>query len=200
MPPDLSDIIKARQGGADYVYALLTGYSEPPASMKMGEGMNYNKFFPGHQIAMPQPLHDQQVTYADGTPASSNQMAKDVDDFPRLHLQARNGGAQEHGRESGAVPGLPDGPDLRGETPSLGRRGPLRRGVDDPRDDAVQPVIGIIGGSGLYDIEGLERKRWRRVDTPWGEPSDELLEGWLGGVRCLFLPRHGRGHRFRPRT
>jgi 5'-methylthioadenosine phosphorylase len=62
----------------------------------------------------------------------------------------------------------------------------------------VQPVIGIIGGSGLYDIEGLEQKRWRRVQTPWGEPSDELLEGWLAGVRCLFLPRHGRGHRLSP--
>jgi len=62
----------------------------------------------------------------------------------------------------------------------------------------VQPVIGIIGGSGLYDIPGLERKSWRRVETPWGDPSDELLEGWLGGVRCVFLPRHGRGHRLGP--
>jgi len=59
-------------------------------------------------------------------------------------------------------------------------------------------VIGIIGGSGLYDIPGLERKFWRRVETPWGDPSDELLEGWLGGVRCVFLPRHGRGHRLGP--
>ena len=62
----------------------------------------------------------------------------------------------------------------------------------------MQPVIGIIGGSGLYDIPGLERKSWRRVETPWGDPSDELLEGWLGGVRCVFLPRHGRGHRLGP--
>ena len=68
-----------------------------------------------------------------------------------------------------------------------------------PPDDAViQPVIGIIGGSGLYDIEGLERAAWRRIPTPWGDPSDELLEGWLGGVRCVFLPRHGRGHLLSP--
>ena len=60
------------------------------------------------------------------------------------------------------------------------------------------PVIGIIGGSGLYDIAGLERTAWRKVSTPWGDPSDELLEGWLGGVRCVFLPRHGRGHRIPP--
>ena len=80
-PPDLSNIVNARQGGADYIYALLTGYSEPPAGMKMGEGMNYNKYFPGHQIVMPQPLHDQQVTYADGTPATVDQMAKDVTTF-----------------------------------------------------------------------------------------------------------------------
>lgn len=80
-PPDLSNIVNARQGGADYIYALLTGYSDPPAGMKMGEGMNYNKYFPGHQITMPQPLHDQQVTYADGTPATVDQMAKDVVTF-----------------------------------------------------------------------------------------------------------------------
>jgi 5'-methylthioadenosine phosphorylase len=62
----------------------------------------------------------------------------------------------------------------------------------------MTPVIGIIGGSGLYDIDGLEEKSWRRVHTPWGEPSDDLLEGWLDGVRCVFLPRHGRGHRLSP--
>jgi 5'-methylthioadenosine phosphorylase len=58
----------------------------------------------------------------------------------------------------------------------------------------IEPAIGIIGGSGLYDIDGLEDKEWRRVDTPWGAPSDELLFGRLGGVACVFLPRHGRGH------
>jgi len=62
----------------------------------------------------------------------------------------------------------------------------------------VVPVIGIIGGSGLYDIPGLEQTSWERVVTPWGEPSDALLEGWLNGVRCVFLPRHGRGHRIPP--
>ena len=67
-----------------------------------------------------------------------------------------------------------------------------------PAEQEAQPVIGIIGGSGLYDIEGLERTAWRRVHTPWGDPSDELLEGWLDGIRCVFLPRHGRGHRLSP--
>jgi len=62
----------------------------------------------------------------------------------------------------------------------------------------ISPVIGIIGGSGLYDIEGLERKAWRKVQTPWGDPSDEVLEGWLGDTRCVFLPRHGRGHPLSP--
>ena len=65
-------------------------------------------------------------------------------------------------------------------------------------DPSIQPVIGIIGGSGLYDVEGLEDKVWRRVSTPWGDPSDALLEGRLEGVRCVFLPRHGRGHRLSP--
>ncbi len=62
----------------------------------------------------------------------------------------------------------------------------------------TEPVIGIIGGSGLYDIDGLEEQAWRQVDTPWGEPSDALLFGRLGGVRCVFLPRHGRGHQLSP--
>ena len=60
--------------------------------------------------------------------------------------------------------------------------------------DLIEPVIGLIGGSGLYDIDGLEEREWRRVETPWGDPSDELLFGRLAGVRCVFLPRHGRGH------
>jgi 5'-methylthioadenosine phosphorylase len=64
--------------------------------------------------------------------------------------------------------------------------------------DPIEPVIGIIGGSGLYDLEGLAEKEWRRIHTPWGEPSDELLFGRLGSVRCVFLPRHGRGHRLSP--
>ena len=80
-PPDLSVMEKAREGGPDYIYALLTGYSNPPAGMKMGDGMNYNKYFPGNQITMPQPLHDGQVTYADGTPATVDQMSKDVVTF-----------------------------------------------------------------------------------------------------------------------
>ena len=64
--------------------------------------------------------------------------------------------------------------------------------------DLIQPVIGIIGGSGLYDIEGLEGTEWRRVETPWGEPSDEMLCGTLAGIGCVFLPRHGRGHPLPP--
>ena len=60
------------------------------------------------------------------------------------------------------------------------------------------PVLGVIGGSGLYDIEGLERTEWRRIESPWGETSDELLCGELDGQAIVFLPRHGRGHRQSP--
>src|SRR5580693_2001193 len=62
----------------------------------------------------------------------------------------------------------------------------------------IDPVIGVIGGSGIYDIDGLEDKVWRQVATPWGMPSDALLFGRLGDVRCVFLPRHGRGHPISP--
>ena len=59
---------------------------------------------------------------------------------------------------------------------------------------AGQTMIGVIGGSGIYDIDGLEDATWRAVDSPWGTPSDEILTGTLGGVPMAFLPRHGRGH------
>lgn len=61
-----------------------------------------------------------------------------------------------------------------------------------------RPVIGVIGGSGLYDIEGITDKRWERMASPWGEPSDELMFGTFEGVSVVFLPRHGRGHRLSP--
>jgi 5'-methylthioadenosine phosphorylase len=60
------------------------------------------------------------------------------------------------------------------------------------------PVLGIVGGSGVYDIEGLTNQRWQRVPTPFGEASDELLFGELNGQPMVFLPRHGRGHRIPP--
>jgi len=59
-------------------------------------------------------------------------------------------------------------------------------------------MIGVIGGSGLYEIEGLEGARWEAVETPFGAPSDEILRGTFAGVEMAFLPRHGRGHRIPP--
>ena len=55
-------------------------------------------------------------------------------------------------------------------------------------------TLGVIGGSGLYDIEGLHQQRWVKIDSPWGRPSDEVLMGEIEGVPLVFLPRHGRGH------
>ena len=63
---------------------------------------------------------------------------------------------------------------------------------------AIPPVLGIIGGSGIYDIEGLDDVRWEAVNTPFGAPSDELMFGTLNGQQIVFLPRHGRGHRVPP--
>jgi 5'-methylthioadenosine phosphorylase len=64
--------------------------------------------------------------------------------------------------------------------------------------DGTTAVLGVIGGSGVYEIDGLEDKRWVKVETPFGDPSDELLTGTLDGQRLVFLPRHGRGHRIPP--
>ncbi len=65
-------------------------------------------------------------------------------------------------------------------------------------EPGTPPVLGVIGGSGVYDIAGLENTEWRRVESPFGEPSDELLFGTLDGQQLVFLPRHGRGHRIHP--
>jgi 5'-methylthioadenosine phosphorylase len=64
----------------------------------------------------------------------------------------------------------------------------------------MQTMIGIIGGSGLYQIDGLEGASWVPVKSPWGKPSDDILVGRLGGVPMAFLPRHGRGHVHSPTT
>jgi ubiquinol-cytochrome c reductase cytochrome c1 subunit len=81
LPPDLSLIVNAREGGPNYVYGILTGFAQPPAGFKMQDGMNYNAMFPGHQIAMPQPLQDGTVEYTDGTPNNLNHEAHDVVTF-----------------------------------------------------------------------------------------------------------------------
>jgi ubiquinol-cytochrome c reductase cytochrome c1 subunit len=97
LPPDLSLIVKARLGGADYIYGLLTGYHEPPAGVEVREGLHYNAYFPGQQIAMPPPLFDDAVEYHDGTPATVDQMAMDVTQFlawtaePNLEARHRMG-------------------------------------------------------------------------------------------------------------
>jgi ubiquinol-cytochrome c reductase cytochrome c1 subunit len=97
LPPDLSMIVKAREGGPDYVYGILIGYKDPPAGFNLLQGMQYDEYFPGHQIAMPPPLSDGAVTFADGTSATVPQMAHDVVTFltwaaePNLEPRHRTG-------------------------------------------------------------------------------------------------------------
>lgn len=80
-PPDLSLIVKAREHGPDYVYSLLTGFGNPPANEPAVAGKYYDPYFAGHWISMPPPLHDNAVTYQDGTNATVDQMARDVVTF-----------------------------------------------------------------------------------------------------------------------
>ncbi len=80
-PVDLSLIVKARPDGANYIFSLLTGYTIQPSNFEVMEGLYYNLYFPGQQIAMPPPLVDNQVEYIDGTVGSVEQMAKDVTIF-----------------------------------------------------------------------------------------------------------------------
>jgi len=80
-PPDLSLMAKARTEGEDYIFTLLTGYREAPPGVNVMPGMHYNPYFSGGQIAMPPPLNDGTVEFADGTPSTVSQMAKDVSTF-----------------------------------------------------------------------------------------------------------------------
>jgi 5'-methylthioadenosine phosphorylase len=70
--------------------------------------------------------------------------------------------------------------------------------MPDAKGAEMERRIGIIGGSGLYAIDGLSAQRWERIETPWGAPSDQILLGEIDGVGMAFLPRHGRGHRLSP--
>jgi len=81
LPPDLTNMVNARHGGENYVFALLTGYRDPPHGVILGENMYYNIYFPGCQISMPPPLAAGAVDYEDGTEASVAQMAKDVSTY-----------------------------------------------------------------------------------------------------------------------
>ena len=93
-PPDMSVLVKARKGGADYVYSLLLGYEDPPSGIKLDDGVYYNKYMYGNKIKMPNPLSDDLVEYSDGTKATQEQMAKDVVNFlmwsAEPHLETRH--------------------------------------------------------------------------------------------------------------
>jgi cytochrome c1 len=97
LPPDLSVMAKARPAGPDYIYALLTGYQEPPEGVTTLPGLHYNAAFPGHQIAMPPPMTDGSIQYTDGTPATLDNYARDVSAYlmwaaePKLEERHRLG-------------------------------------------------------------------------------------------------------------
>lgn len=93
-PPDMSVLVKARKGGADYVYSLLLGYENPPIDVELDDGVYYNKFMYGNNIKMAEPLSDGLIEYSDGTEATKEQMAKDVVSFlmwsAEPHLETRH--------------------------------------------------------------------------------------------------------------
>lgn len=97
LPPDLSLMIKARKDGANYVYALMTGYKEPPQGVTVPDGMSYNPYFAGSMIAMARPLVEDGIEYADKTKATVAQMASDITTFlawaaePELEERKRMG-------------------------------------------------------------------------------------------------------------
>ena len=192
LPPDLSMIVKARDGGPDYVYALLNGFKPPPAGFKVPPGLYYNEYFPGHQIAMPPPLQRWRGEICrrhQGDGAADGARCRDL---PHLGLRAQSRRASSHRGQGDAVSDRR--PSASSTRPSA-RSG--RWSTEPPMSASAlvpPPVIGIIGGSGLYEIDGLADVAWRRVDSPFGPTSDEFCFGTLDGQPVVFVPRHGRGH------
>jgi ubiquinol-cytochrome c reductase cytochrome c1 subunit len=96
-PPDMSLLTKARHGGADYIYAILTGYEPAPAGKQLLTGQHWNKYMPGNIIAMAAPLSDGQISYEDGSPETLDQYARDIAHFltwaaePELEERKRTG-------------------------------------------------------------------------------------------------------------
>ena len=170
---------------------------------------------------MPPPLTDGRVDYTDGSPATVDQYAKDVAAFmmwaAEPHLEARKRiGFQ-------VMIFLVDlrRADVLHQEEGVGRRArALRRDREASRDEAAphwgpsfvfamryrarseqsmtKAVLGIIGGSGVYDLPGLENVREERIASPWGEPSAPLRIGEMSGLPVVFLPRHDKGHRLSP--
>ena len=93
-PPDMSVLVKARKGGANFIYSVLLGYDDPPSDITLDDGVYYNTFMSGNKIKMAKPLSESLVQYSDGTPATEEQMAKDVTTFlawaAEPHLEARH--------------------------------------------------------------------------------------------------------------
>tara|TARA_B100000686_G_scaffold238708_1_gene246907 strand:- start:355 stop:942 length:588 start_codon:yes stop_codon:yes gene_type:complete len=93
-PPDMSVLVKARKGGANYIYSVLVGYEDPPVNFELDDGVYYNKYMAGNKIKMSNPLSDGIVEYGDGTKATVEQMAKDVTSFmswaAEPHLETRH--------------------------------------------------------------------------------------------------------------
>ena len=93
-PPDMSVLIKARSGGANYIYSVLLGYEDPPIEITLDDGVYYNKYMYGNKIKMSKPLIEDAVEYSDGTKSTEEQMAKDVTTFlmwaAEPHLEARH--------------------------------------------------------------------------------------------------------------
>lgn len=97
LPPDMSLIAKARMGGADYIYALLTGYEDPPEGVELGAGQHWNKYMAGNKIAMAAPLSDGMIAYEDGSPETMEQYSKDISHFlmwaaePHMEVRKQTG-------------------------------------------------------------------------------------------------------------
>ena len=93
-PPDMSVLVKARSGGANYIYSILLGYEDPPSGVTLDDGVYYNKYIYGNNIKMPKPLENGQIEYNDGTESTEEQMAKDLVTFlawaAEPHLEARH--------------------------------------------------------------------------------------------------------------
>ena len=177
LPPDLSLIIKARHGGADYVFSLLTGYCDPPAGFNVQEGLNYNPFFPGTQIAMARVLFDGRVEYPDGTPATTSQMAKDVVTFLYVARTRLTDQALGLGARAG---------------PTQARWFPCHHpSFEHVCSGRVDQALQVVADHEPQDCVRPAEERWQALNRAKKLRIDEYLprvHGQLGTARLLHSP------------
>ncbi|THH04786.1 hypothetical protein EW145_g5269 [Phellinidium pouzarii] len=174
LPPDLSLIVKARHGNVDYIFSLLTGYVDPPAGVKILDGLNYNPYFPGGAIAMARVLFDDLVEFEDGTPATTSQMAKDVVTFLAWAAEPEHDQRKQYGMKAVILLSAMTAVSLHLKNPKIG----VWTSVPEIAFrvlDWVAKCLGEMTDSNREDVQAELKKSYAEAVTPIATQAEILF-------------------------